>query len=111
MREAYPHLDWKRTSWPGVELAFLESFDDGSARVLIAMNADCGYPAHRHVGEEQVFVISGDYEDEQGCYPAGSFQRFPGGSVHSPRAGASGALLLAWSEGGIELLESSGGGG
>ena len=94
-----------------MEVAFLESFEDGSARVLIAMDAGCGYPSHRHIGEEQVFVVAGEYEDEQGRYQAGSFQRFPGGSVHSPRAGSEGALLLAWAEGGIELLESSGGGG
>lgn len=111
MREAYRHLDWKRTSWPGVELAFLESFEDGSARVLIHMQPQSSYPAHRHLGEEQVFVVAGSYEDEQDRYTAGSFHRFPGGSTHAPRAGAEGALLLAWAEGGIELLEPSGGGG
>ncbi|KAA3613400.1 MAG: hypothetical protein DWQ01_02425 [Planctomycetota bacterium] len=107
MSQAYPQLDWKSTSWPGVRLAFLESLSDGSARVLISMDPDCGYPAHRHNGVEEVFVIDGGYSDGAGTYPAGSFQRFAAGSAHAPVAGPQGALLLAWAEGGIEILEKA----
>jgi len=69
------------------------------------MAPGCGYPRHRHVGEEQVFVVEGAYQDAAGDYPAGSFQRFAPGSVHAPVAGPDGALLLAWAEQGIETLE------
>ena len=69
------------------------------------MAPGCGYPRHRHVGEEQVFVVEGAYEDAAGRYEAGSFQRFAAGSVHTPVAGEAGALLLAWAEGGIEPRE------
>ena len=100
----YLHLPWKTTSWPGVRLHFIESSADGSARVLIAMDPGVGYPPHRHLGEEEVFVVRGSYADAAGDYAAGSFQRNPKGSAHHPVAGPDGALLLAWAEAGIEIL-------
>lgn len=103
MKPPYLDLDWKQTSWEGVRLAFLESRADGSARVLIRMEAGCSYPPHRHKGVEEVFVIEGSYSDGAGEYRAGSFQRFPAGSAHAPVAGPQGALLLAWAERGIEI--------
>ncbi|HEX9794636.1 MAG TPA: cupin domain-containing protein [Planctomycetota bacterium] len=101
----YAELDWKDVSWPGIRLAFLESLTDGSARVLIEMAPHSSYPAHRHNGEEQVFVIRGSYRDAAAEYGAGSFRRFPSGSAHTPIAGPEGALLLACAEQGIEILE------
>ena len=103
--DLYPNLDWKQTRHAGVELSFLETHDDGSARVLISMTAGSRYPAHRHVGEEQVFVIQGSYRDAAGEYRAGSFHRHPAGSAHAAEAGPDGALLLAWAAQGIEVLE------
>jgi anti-sigma factor ChrR (cupin superfamily) len=100
----YLHLPWKTTSWPGVRLHFIESWADGGARVLIAMDPGVGYPPHRHLGEEEVFVVRGSYADAAGEYGAGSFQRNPKGSAHHPVAGPLGALLLAWAEAGIEIL-------
>lgn len=107
LRDQYPNLAWKATSWPGVQLAFLESLPNHTARVLIAMEPGCSYPAHRHVGVEEVFVVAGGYADARGRYGPGSFQRFAAGSAHHPVAGAEGALLLAWAERGIELLEAA----
>ena len=100
----YAALPWKTTSWPGVRLHFIESSEDGTARVLIAMDPGVSYPAHRHVGVEEVFVVRGSYRDKAGVYEAGSFQRNAPGTVHHPSAGEHGALLLAWAEGGIEIL-------
>lgn len=102
--DAYTHLPWKQTSWPGVRLHFLESFEDGSARVLIALDPGVGYPPHRHNGVEEVFVVRGSYRDAAGVYEAGSFQRNAAGTAHHPVAGEHGALLLAWAEAGIEIL-------
>ena len=107
MTEIYPQLPWKETDWPGVRLAFLETREDGSARVVIEMAPGASYPAHRHQGVEEVFVIRGSYSDAAGEYCAGEFHRFQAGSAHHPVAGAEGAVLLAWSEGGIELLEDA----
>lgn len=101
---AYSDLPWKPTSWPGISLVFLDSEADGTARVLIRMEPGCGYPAHRHVGEEEVFVIAGTYRDGRGVYAAGTLQKHPAGSQHAPVAGPEGALLYACAHRGIEVL-------
>lgn len=104
--ERYPNLDWKTPSWPGVRLAFLHSDrDSGDATVLIELAPNTSYPAHKHLGPEEVFVVAGSYRDAAGEYQEGSLQRFGKGSKHAPLALADGALLLARVEGGIELLD------
>jgi len=105
-----PTVDWKTTAWSGVRLAFLADRDDGSACVLIEMAPGVGYPAHRHRGPEEVLVVRGSYSDGDGEYQEGTFQRNETDSSHHPIAGPEGALLLAWSEEGIEVLEKTPGG-
>ncbi len=39
---------------------------------------------HRHFGGEEIFVLSGTFQDEHGSYPAGSWIQSPHGSVHDP---------------------------
>ncbi len=39
---------------------------------------------HTHVGGEEIFVISGEFKDEHGSYPKGSWLRSPHLSVHHP---------------------------
>ncbi|HBF22568.1 MAG TPA: hypothetical protein DDW23_02015 [Planctomycetes bacterium] len=102
-----PDVDWKTTSWPGVRLAFLADRDDGSACVLIDMAPGVSYPEHRHRGVEEVLVVRGSYSDDGGEHLAGSFQRNEADTSHHPVAGPDGALLLAWSDQGIEVLEDS----
>jgi anti-sigma factor ChrR (cupin superfamily) len=79
----------------------------GDAVVLVRMDPGCRYPRHRHVGDEEVFVLQGGFTDEFGEWPAGSFHRFPAGSVHSPLAFAEGpaCVLFAVAHGGIDVLD------
>ena len=39
---------------------------------------------HRHFGGEEIFVISGTFEDEHGRYPAGTWIQSGHGSAHHP---------------------------
>lgn len=88
------------------------------ATVLIRMEPGCGYPAHRHLDVEEVWVLAGGYRDEQGSYRQGEFVRYPAGSEHTPVAlGKRGesiseqnpvCLLLATARGGIENLSDEG---
>ncbi len=39
---------------------------------------------HVHMGGEEVFVISGEFIDEHGRYPAGTWIRSPHMSTHTP---------------------------
>jgi anti-sigma factor ChrR (cupin superfamily) len=42
------------------------------------------FPAHAHAGGEEILVLTGVFEDEDGCYPAGTWLRNPPGSRHRP---------------------------
>jgi anti-sigma factor ChrR (cupin superfamily) len=42
------------------------------------------FQAHRHFGGEEIFVLSGEFKDEHGSYPSGSWLRNPHMSQHSP---------------------------
>ena len=121
---ARDELPWRPTSRPGVEWYLLASeeetggedgADAGSgATVLIRMAPGCGYPAHRHLDVEEVLVLAGGYRDEHGEHRAGSYVRYPAGSVHAPvalgdPAGPAGpanppCVLYATARGGIEIV-------
>ncbi len=90
-------LEWRATRERGVSWIplFLEAEaggrsggegDRGDATVLIRMDPGCGYPAHRHVGVEEVLVLAGGYTDERGTYATGEYVRYPEGSTHAPVA-------------------------
>ena len=122
----HPDLDWRATREPGVFWIplFLEAesggrrreeSEGGDAAVLIRMEPGHGYPAHRHVGVEEVLVLSGGYRDELGDHVQGDFVRYPAGSVHAPvalgdRGAAAGpsnpaCVLYAIAREGVELVD------
>ena len=125
-------LPWRATSARGVSWILMasdaaspaegsEEADSGStdpkrsgACVLIRMEPGCGYPAHRHLGAEDVLVLLGGYRDEFGRHVQGDFVRYPPDSSHEPVAlgdpdrppGADNPACVLFSSiaGGIELL-------
>jgi anti-sigma factor ChrR (cupin superfamily) len=100
-------VPWRTTRYPGVAIHFYAS-DKASGRVLalIRMEPGCGYPEHRHHGEEHVLVLQGGYQDAQGDHRAGSFVVYEDRSVHAPTAlpGGEACVLLALAHEGIRLL-------
>lgn len=50
------------------------------------------FPAHRHWGGEEILVLEGTFQDDQGHYPAGSWIRSPHLSTHQPYSD-SGCLI------------------
>ncbi len=131
-------LAWRATRHPGIEWVPLASADVGEpveqaagdlgataaatarsredSTVLIRMAPGCGYPAHRHLGVEEVLVLRGGYRDAHGEHLAGAYLRYPAGSVHAPVAlgtrsapegpGNEACLLFASARGGVENLPS-----
>jgi anti-sigma factor ChrR (cupin superfamily) len=111
-------LPWRATRHVGIEWAPLHVEGDGGgpaeSTVLIRMAPGCGYPAHRHLGIEEVLVLRGGYRDEQGEHRVGAYLRYPAGSVHTPVAlgdaaaptgpGNEACLLFASARGGVENL-------
>lgn len=102
-------IPWRTTRYPGIAIHFYAT-DKRTGRVLalIRMDPGCGYPEHRHRGEEHVLVLQGGYRDERGEHRAGSFVVYEDRSVHEPialaGAGAPACVLLALAHEGVALL-------
>lgn len=51
---------------------------------LVFWPAGAKFKPHQHWGGEEIYVISGEFIDEFGRYPAGTWIRNPHGSQHNP---------------------------
>lgn len=101
-------IDWNPTRYPGIFLNILRRDErTGDATVLIRMQPGQGYPAHRHVGLEEVLILQGGYRDNRGEHRAGDYILNEGDSAHAPVAlEGEDCIMLAVAHGGIELLKS-----
>lgn len=80
-------IDTKNTAWlPGagnLQVMPLHSFGTESS-ALVKWPAGERFQPHRHFGGEEIFVISGEFIDEHGRYPQGTWIRSPHLSQHFP---------------------------
>lgn len=67
----------------GLEVMSLHSFSHEHV-ALVKWPAGEYFQMHRHLGGEEIFVLSGEFRDEHGLYPAGTWIRSPHGSMHCP---------------------------
>ncbi len=56
----------------------------GQHTALVKWPAGEVFQRHTHVGGEEIYVLKGCFEDEQGIYPKGTWLRNPHMSVHHP---------------------------
>lgn len=56
----------------------------GESTALVKWPAGERFQAHRHFGGEEIFVLSGEFIDEHGRYPQGTWIRSPHLSEHNP---------------------------
>ncbi|WP_371376922.1 cupin domain-containing protein [Thalassotalea aquiviva] len=56
----------------------------GEHVALVKWPANERFKPHRHFGGEEILVLSGEFKDEHGSYPEGSWLRSPHMSVHHP---------------------------
>ena len=99
-------IEWRATRHQGIYLHILRRDEQtGDGTVFIRMQPGCGYPAHRHVGVEEVLILQGGYRDRTGEHRAGEYLVYEGGSTHYPVAldGAEDCIMFAVAHGGIEL--------
>ena len=83
--------DWIESNIPGLFRMPLHEF--GDERVwLTKMGPGCVAEPHTHPGGEEVLVLEGCVEDENGRHGKGTWFRLPAGSFHSPRT-EEGCLL------------------
>src|SRR5919199_2345850 len=102
-------IEWRETRHEGVALRVLRRDEaTGDATVLIRLEPGCSYPAHRHVGVEEVFILQGGYRDAQGEHRAGDYVLNEADSAHRPVAlDGEDCVMLAVARGGVELIRKS----
>ncbi len=71
-----------------------EAAEHGQVTSIVKYEPDTFFPAHSHPSGEEIFVLSGVFEDENGSYPAGSYLRNPPGSSHTPGSSVCCELLV-----------------
>ncbi len=80
-------VDTNSTPWlqglvPG--LTVMPLMRQGTGSTLVRWAPETYFSPHRHFGGEEIFVVSGTFEDEHGIYPQGSWIRSPHMSLHKP---------------------------
>jgi quercetin dioxygenase-like cupin family protein len=86
---------WRKSPQVGVERIPLERIypESGPVTSLVKYENGSVFSAHTHPMGEEILVLEGTFEDEHGCYPAGSYVRNPPGSRHRPFS-TTGCVLL-----------------
>jgi anti-sigma factor ChrR (cupin superfamily) len=92
--ERRPGVFWK-TLW--------EDTGSGHKAALIRYMPGAVIPRHRHIGDEQIWVLEGAVADDSGVCVAGNYARRPPGCVHTVTSPA-GALVFAVISGPTEAL-------
>jgi anti-sigma factor ChrR (cupin superfamily) len=91
--EPRPGVHWKILWEEGDRRAMLVRYDPGAT-----------IPRHRHLGDEQIFVLEGSVSDDTGTCTAGNYARRPPGCVHSVTSRGGALVLAVISGGGTEPL-------
>ncbi len=81
-----PQMAWQSSPLPGVERKMLDRIGDEVARAtsLVRYVPEASFRGHVHGGGEEILVLEGEFCDEAGSYPAGTYLRNPPGSSHAP---------------------------
>lgn len=78
-------MPWQATSQPGIEHKTLYADSAYADETRLERWAPTSTVAQRcYAGGVEYFVLDGEFEDEQGHYPAGSWLRLPAGACHQP---------------------------
>lgn len=80
-------IDTTRTPWlqghGGLQVMPLHEFEHEHVALVKWPPGEVFQP-HRHVGGEEILVLSGEFRDDQGAYPTGTWLRSPHLSQHHP---------------------------
>ena len=88
--------EWVDSPMPGVERMMLDRIGDEVARAtsLVRYAPNSTFSRHVHGGGEEFLVLEGEFSDEHGSYPEGTYVRNPIGTAHSPRVGEQGCIIF-----------------
>lgn len=79
-------FEWVRSPGGEVERMMLDRIGDevAVATSLVRYPPGARFPAHEHGRGEEFLVLEGEFGDEHGRYPVGTYVRNPPGSRHTP---------------------------
>jgi anti-sigma factor ChrR (cupin superfamily) len=88
-------LPWVDSPLPGVQRRLIERDGEEQARAtsLVRYAPGSQFAPHAHPLGEEILVLEGEFTDDSGHHPAGSYLRNPPGSSHAPSSGP-GCLLF-----------------
>jgi anti-sigma factor ChrR (cupin superfamily) len=88
-------LKWHYPGIPKVEIAIMHIDPVRRERVgLLRAEPGMQYPAHRHGGTEEIYMLSGDLVLEGVPYHGGDYIRSAGGSTHVPSYSEGGCMFF-----------------
>jgi anti-sigma factor ChrR (cupin superfamily) len=89
-------LPWQAGRVAGVQRRLLARAGGENTRATSVVRYEPGsrFPPHPHPQGEEIMVLDGEYADEHGIYPAGTYIKNPPGSSHSPRSAAGCTLFI-----------------
>jgi anti-sigma factor ChrR (cupin superfamily) len=99
---------WESTGMKGVTVKPL--FVDAERRfvsMLVRMEPGSSYPGHRHAGNEECFVVSGDIKVGERVLHAGDYQVAEEGSIHGVQSTEEGCVLFIVSSQDDELVDGA----
>ncbi len=81
-------LPWQPSPVAGIQRRLLarDGGEDAVATSIVRYAPGSVFPAHAHPQGEEIIVLEGEFADEQGTYPAGSYIKNPPQSQHAPRS-------------------------
>jgi anti-sigma factor ChrR (cupin superfamily) len=95
--DQHRHLQTRREPWLrgnlGLRVKPLHDHQHAST-AMIMWPAGTRFAPHEHWGGEEMFILSGEFRDDLGRYPAGTWIRNPHGSRHHPFVEEDTTLLL-----------------
>ena len=81
---------------PGVEISVLHESSDGARAAVLRYAPGAEVPEHLHEGNEYIYVLEGEQQDERGVYTAGSFVVNETGVTHRVTSPAGCLVLIVW---------------
>ncbi|HAT31297.1 MAG TPA: cupin [Janthinobacterium sp.] len=89
-------LAWQDSPMPGVQRRQLarSGGEDAQATSVVRYEPGATFPAHVHPRGEEIVVLDGEFADEHGVYPAGTYIKNPPGSSHAPRSDTGCTLFV-----------------
>lgn len=81
-------LPWQPSPAAGVQRRLLarEGGEDARATSVVRYEPGATFSQHAHPLGEEIMVLDGEFADEYGVYPAGTYLKNPPGSAHAPRS-------------------------